>query len=173
MGEGRYFYLTTKITFGMGHPGPRRSLSDCICLVRCPAHLSHRVRLSLVIGNRHGLLACGPANHIPRFHTIYLPEILQALPAPPYPTRDTSSALGIPLSRTILAHAYFVPEKKPLGNVADPLEAIEKRGTDIVRFDLMRVGGRWKDDVGENSKCLKLAIQSRTLIVSRLVPFST
>jgi methionyl-tRNA synthetase len=90
-----------------------------------------------------------------RFHAIYLPAILQAISAPPYSAKDKSSELGFPLSRTILAHAHWTSSQKKmsksLGNVADPLEAIEKWGADAVRFYLMRVGGRWRDDVGETS----------------------
>jgi methionyl-tRNA synthetase len=99
-------------------------------------------------------MGCWPADlqiigkDILRFHAIYLPAILQALSAPPYPTKNRSSALRIPLSRTILAHAHWTSSQKKmsksLGNVADPLEAIDKWGADIVRFYLMRVGGRWK-----------------------------
>jgi methionyl-tRNA synthetase len=37
---------------------------------------------------------------------------------------------------------------KSIGNVVDPLAAMEKWGVDGVRFYLMRVGGRWRDDVG-------------------------
>jgi methionyl-tRNA synthetase len=103
-------------------------------------------------------MGCWPADlqiigkDILRFHAIYLPAILQALSSPPYPTKDRSSQHGIPFSRTILAHAHWTSSQKKmsksLGNVADPLEAIEKWGVDIVRFYLMRVGGRWKDDIG-------------------------
>lgn len=37
---------------------------------------------------------------------------------------------------------------KSLGNVADPFEAMEQFGSDVVRYYLARVGGRFKDDVG-------------------------
>ena len=38
---------------------------------------------------------------------------------------------------------------KSVGNVADPLQAIDELGLDAVRYYLARVGGRFKDDVGE------------------------
>ena len=104
-------------------------------------------------------MGCWPADlqiigkDILRFHAIYLPAILRALSAPPYSNKGPHSAIGYPFARTILAHAHWTSSQKKmsksLGNVADPLEAIEKWGADVVRFYLMRVGGRWKDDVGE------------------------
>jgi methionyl-tRNA synthetase len=109
-----------------------------------------------------------------RFHAIYLPAVLLALSAHPYPTKSQPSLNGLPLSTTILTHAHWTSSQKKmsksLGNVADPLEAIEKWGVDTVRFYLMRVGGRWKDDVGENLN-LKLSFIAVTS-VDRLVPFS-
>lgn len=91
-----------------------------------------------------------------RFHALYLPAILRALSAPPYvsasDSNENSLTTPFPLSRTILAHAHWTSSQKKmsksLGNVADPLEAIDKWGIDMVRFYLMRVGGRWRDDVG-------------------------
>jgi len=41
---------------------------------------------------------------------------------------------------------------KSIGNVVDPFQAMQDLGTDPVRYYLARVGGRFKDDVGE-SKC--------------------
>jgi methionyl-tRNA synthetase len=38
---------------------------------------------------------------------------------------------------------------KSKGNVADPFEAIEKLGVDVVRWYLMRVGGSLPVDAGE------------------------
>lgn len=75
---------------------------------------------------------------ITRFHAIYLPAMLQAL--------------GLPLSRQLLTHSHWTMDQrkmsKSVGNVADPLEAIEEFGPDVVRYYLARVGGRFKDDVG-------------------------
>ncbi|KAF8642775.1 hypothetical protein AX16_009408 [Volvariella volvacea WC 439] len=72
-----------------------------------------------------------------RFHAIYLPAILQAL--------------GLPLQQQLLAHAHWTVEQKKmsksLGNVADPFEAIDEFGIDVVRYYLARVGGRFRDDV--------------------------
>lgn len=108
-------------------------------------------------------MGCWPADlqiigkDILRFHAIYLPAILRALSAPPYSMKGPYSAIEHPFARTILAHAHWTSSQKKmsksLGNVADPLEAIEKWGADVVRFYLMRVGGRWKDDVGEYLDC--------------------
>lgn len=91
-----------------------------------------------------------------RFHAIYLPAILLALSAPPYTGLHSSIEYSLTspflLSQTILAHAHWTSSQKKmsksLGNVADPLEAIDKWGIDMVRFYLIRVGGRWRDDVG-------------------------
>lgn len=74
-----------------------------------------------------------------RFHAIYLPAILLALSSTSLPSR-------------LLTHAHWTVSQKKmsksLGNVADPLVAIEKWGVDGVRYYLLRVGGRWRDDVG-------------------------
>lgn len=75
------------------------------------------------------------------FHAIYLPAILKAL--------------GLPLQLRLLAHAHWTVEQKKmsksLGNVADPFEAIQEFGVDIVRYYLARVGGRFRDDVGTST----------------------
>ncbi|KAI0638599.1 tRNA synthetases class I (M)-domain-containing protein [Trametes polyzona] len=72
-----------------------------------------------------------------RFHAIYFPAMLQAL--------------GLPLTRRLLAHSHWTVERtkmsKSLGNVADPIKAIDEFGIDLVRYYLARVGGRFKDDV--------------------------
>ncbi|KAF5369690.1 hypothetical protein D9615_010166 [Tricholomella constricta] len=71
-----------------------------------------------------------------RFHAIYLPAILQAL--------------ELPLQKRLLAHAHWTVEQKKMsksvGNVADPFEAMDEFGVDVVRFYLARVGGRFRDD---------------------------
>lgn len=63
-------------------------------------------------------------------------------------------ALDIPLPRRQLAHSHWTVDRhkmsKSVGNVADPIQAIDEFGIDLVRFYLARVGGRFKDDVGEN-----------------------
>lgn len=62
-------------------------------------------------------------------------------------------ALGLPLSRQILAHAHWTVDQKKMsksiGNVVNPIDAINEHGVDIVRWYLARVGGRWRADVGK------------------------
>ncbi|KAG6918209.1 hypothetical protein DXG01_015802 [Tephrocybe rancida] len=71
-----------------------------------------------------------------RFHAFYLPAILQAL--------------DMPLQGRLLTHAHWTVDQqkmsKSIGNVADPFEAMEEFGVDVVRFYLSRVGGRFRDD---------------------------
>ncbi|KAG5650182.1 hypothetical protein H0H81_000404 [Sphagnurus paluster] len=71
-----------------------------------------------------------------RFHAIYLPAILQAL--------------DLPLQKRLLAHAHWTVEQKKMsksiGNVADPFEAMDEFGVDVIRFYVARVGGRFRDD---------------------------
>ena len=78
--------------------------------------------------------------HICRFHAIYLPAMLQAL--------------GLPLPMKLLSHAHWTVKQKKMsksvGNVADPFEAIDEFGIDVLRYYMARVGGRFKDDVGED-----------------------
>ena len=63
-------------------------------------------------------------------------------------------AVGLPLTKTLLTHAHWTVEgrkmSKSVGNVVDPFSAMESFGTDIVRFYLARIGGRFKDDVGQS-----------------------
>jgi methionyl-tRNA synthetase len=40
---------------------------------------------------------------------------------------------------------------KSIGNVVDPFQAMEVLDTDLVRYYLARIGGRFKDDVGESN----------------------
>ncbi|KAI0326731.1 hypothetical protein GY45DRAFT_1258429 [Cubamyces sp. BRFM 1775] len=72
-----------------------------------------------------------------RFHAIYFPAMLMAL--------------GIPLPKQLLVHSHWTVERakmsKSVGNVADPVKAIDEFGIDLVRYYLARVGGRFKDDV--------------------------
>jgi len=71
-----------------------------------------------------------------RFHAIYLPAMLMAL--------------DIPLPKRVLSHAHWTVEhrkmSKSLGNVVDPIKAIDEYGIDVVRYYLARVGGRFKGD---------------------------
>jgi methionyl-tRNA synthetase len=83
-----------------------------------------------------------PISNFNRFHAIYFPAMLQAL--------------DLPLPKRILAHSHWTVNRrkmsKSIGNVVDPFQAMEVLGTDLVRYYLARIGGRFKDDVGE-SKC--------------------
>ncbi|KAF8155082.1 tRNA synthetases class I (M)-domain-containing protein [Pholiota molesta] len=92
-----------------------------------------------------------------RFHAVYLPAILLALNGAPY-TPDSGGAapadgarIPIPLPRTLLAHAHWTAAQKKMsksvGNVVDPMAAMEEWGVDAIRFYLMRIGGRWRGDV--------------------------
>ena len=92
-----------------------------------------------------------------RFHALYLPAILLALNAGPYAGAEVQvppeAMQEIPLPRTLLAHAHWTASgrkmSKSVGNVVDPLAEMERWGVDGVRFYLMRIGGRWRGDVGE------------------------
>ncbi|KAF8443120.1 tRNA synthetases class I (M)-domain-containing protein [Boletus edulis BED1] len=72
-----------------------------------------------------------------RFHAIYLPEIVRAM--------------DLEMPKTLLTHAHWTAGQKKmsksLGNVADPIAAMDGYGVDAVRFYLARVGGRFRDDV--------------------------
>ena len=61
-------------------------------------------------------------------------------------------ALSLPLPKTLLTHAHWTNNQKKmsksLGNVADPIEAMDIFGVDGVRYYMARVGGRFRDDVG-------------------------
>jgi len=89
-----------------------------------------------------------------RFHAIYLPAIVLALSGKAFTSASASevSSMPIALPKTLLTHAHWTSSQKKmsksLGNVADPLEAMEKFGVDVVRFYMMRIGGRWRADVG-------------------------
>jgi len=89
------------------------------------------------------------------FHTVYFPAMLQALNLPP--------------PKRLLAHSHWTVNRrkmsKSIGNVVDPFQVMEDFGTDLVRYYLARVGGRFKDDVGM-SLCLRHVPE---LIARRLV----
>ncbi len=75
-------------------------------------------------------------------------------------------ALRLPLSRQILAHAHWTVDQKKMsksiGNVADPIEAINEYGVDIVRWYLARIGGRWRADVGTSAASTYLNLKSHS-----------
>ncbi|KAF8959278.1 hypothetical protein BDZ97DRAFT_1667313 [Flammula alnicola] len=79
----------------------------------------------------------------PRTQAFAQDEVSQTTPHPsPQPTPQPTP---IPIAHTLLAHAHWTSAQKKmsksLGNVADPLEAMERWGVDVVRFYLLRVGG--------------------------------
>jgi len=82
---------------------------------------------------------------IVRFHAIYFPAMLQAL--------------DLPLPKRILAHSHWTVNRrkmsKSIGNVVDPFQAMEVLDTDLVRYYLARIGGRFKDDVDWSSEQLE------------------
>ncbi|KAF8531612.1 tRNA synthetases class I (M)-domain-containing protein [Gautieria morchelliformis] len=71
-----------------------------------------------------------------RFHTVYFPAFLLAL--------------DLPLPKTVLSHAHWTMKQmkmsKSVGNVADPFGVMDKYETDVVRYYLARVGGRFQYD---------------------------
>jgi methionyl-tRNA synthetase len=81
-------------------------------------------------------------------------------------------ALKLPLPKKILAHSHWTVNRrkmsKSIGNVVDPFQAMEDLGTDLVRYYLARIGGRFKDDVGE-SKCACVTPCTRIDCFHRLV----
>ena len=68
------------------------------------------------------------AKDILRFHTVYWPALLMAA--------------GLELPRKVFVHGYLLMDgekmSKSLGNVLDPFEAIDRFGTDALRFYLLR-----------------------------------
>ena len=63
------------------------------------------------------------------------------------------AALDLPFPRKLLAHSHWTMDhrkmSKSIGNVVDPIDAIDVYGIDVVRYYLAEVGGKFKDDVGE------------------------
>ena len=63
-----------------------------------------------------------------RFHAVYWPAFLLSA--------------GLPLPKALFVHGYFTVDgqkmSKTIGNVADPIEFIDKYGTDALRFYLLR-----------------------------------
>ncbi|KAN0074748.1 tRNA synthetases class I (M) domain containing protein [Tylopilus felleus] len=90
-----------------------------------------------------------------RFHAIYLPAIIRTM--------------NLAMPKTLLTHAHWTAGQKKmsksLGNVADPLTAMDDFGVDAVEFYLARIGGRFRDDVDWSEKELqKHADEIRNLL---------
>ncbi|THG93680.1 hypothetical protein EW026_g7624 [Hermanssonia centrifuga] len=58
---------------------------------------------------------------------------------------------------------------KSVGNVADPIQAIDEFGIDLVRFYLARVGGRFKDDVDWSHEQLDKHAREITSLLGNLL----
>ncbi|KAI0920762.1 hypothetical protein AcW1_005059 [Taiwanofungus camphoratus] len=93
-----------------------------------------------------------------RFHAIYLPAML--------------AALNLPFPKRLLAHSHWTVDKhkmsKSIGNVADPIQAIDDFGTDVVRYYLARVGGRFRDDVDWSHEQLQKHSKEITSLLGNL-----
>lgn len=65
------------------------------------------------------------------------------------------AALGLPFTERLLIHAHWTVNRfktsKSIGNVADPISAIDEFGTDVVRWYLARIRGYFRDDVGTSN----------------------
>ncbi|KAL1668303.1 tRNA synthetases class I (M)-domain-containing protein [Schizophyllum commune] len=89
-----------------------------------------------------------------RFHALYLPAVLVAL--------------NFPLPGRLLSHGHWTVEgrkmSKSLGNVADPFDAMERHGVDCVRYYLARVGGKFRDDVGDSSPSSATSTSDQVLL---------
>lgn len=63
------------------------------------------------------------------------------------------AALELPFPQKLLAHSHWTMDhrkmSKSIGNVVDPIAAIDVYGIDIVRYYLAEIGGKFRDDVGE------------------------
>ncbi|KAJ3488505.1 hypothetical protein NLI96_g2773 [Meripilus lineatus] len=93
-----------------------------------------------------------------RFHAIYFPAMLLAL--------------DLPLPKQLLSHSHWTVDQrkmsKSIGNVADPIQAIDEYGLDVVRYYLARVGGRFKDDVDWSTSQLEKHSKEITSLLGNL-----
>jgi len=83
---------------------------------------------------------------IVRFHCIYWPAFLMAL--------------GLPLPKKIMTHAHWTlygkKMSKSTGRVVDPFHALDRFGSDVMRFYLASDGGTVDDGNYDNSRIIKL-----------------
>ncbi|KAA8623066.1 MetG Methionyl-tRNA synthetase [Pyrenophora tritici-repentis] len=81
---------------------------------------------------------------IVRFHCIYWPAFLMAL--------------GLPLPKKILTHAHWTlggsKMSKSTGKVVDPFLAIDRFGSDVMRFYMVREGGIRDDASYDNARII-------------------
>ncbi|KAK5656308.1 hypothetical protein OQA88_4688 [Cercophora sp. LCS_1] len=78
---------------------------------------------------------------ITRFHCVYWPALL--------------IALGLPLPKKVLSHAHWTMDhkkmSKSLGNVVNPIFAIDRWGVDAMRFSMIHDGGIQNDANYDNA----------------------
>jgi len=83
---------------------------------------------------------------IVRFHCIYWPAFLMAL--------------GLPLPKQILSHAHWTlggsKMSKSTGRVVDPFHAIDRFGSDVMRFYMGHEGGIRQDASYDNIRIIQL-----------------
>lgn len=83
---------------------------------------------------------------IVRFHCIYWPAFLMAL--------------GLPLPKQILTHAHWTlggwKMSKSTGRVVDPFHALDRFGSDVMRFYMCRDGGLQNDTSYNNTHIISL-----------------
>ena len=76
--------------------------------------------------------------------------------------------LNLPQPRYLLAHSHWTVDRakmsKSVGNVADPIQAIDEFGIDLVRYYLARVGGRFKDDVGACLRVCRMSLHPHSVL---------
>ncbi|CAA9962315.1 hypothetical protein CFE70_005729 [Pyrenophora teres f. teres 0-1] len=100
---------------------------------------------------------------IVRFHCIYWPAFLMAL--------------GLPLPKKILTHAHWTlggsKMSKSTGKVVDPFLAIDRFGSDVMRFYMVREGGIRDDASYDNARIImqydKFLRQNLGNLASRVV----
>ena len=80
--------------------------------------------------------------------------------------------LGLPPTTRLLKRSHWTVNRakmsQSVGDIADPIKAIDEFGLDLVRCYLARVGGRLKDNVGESTA--HLPMRPRSLCTHRLDP---